>query len=81
MENNLTIRKAELSDLAQVVELWKELMDFHSELDPLFMCSEDGPGNFLKWIELRVSNANDVAQGFWEKMGFKPYMTTIYKEE
>ena len=35
----------------------------------------------IKRIELRVSNANDVAQGFWEKMGFKPYMTTLYKEE
>ncbi len=157
MQSNLTIRKAKPSDLAEVVELWKELMDFHRELDPLYTCSEDGPDNFLKWIkkqmkiedaelivadvsgnvigyakieiakyppvfekkkygmisdvavskkyrrrgigrilfeesikwfsehkidriELRVSNANDIAQGFWNKMGFKPYMTTMYKE-
>ena len=32
-------------------------------------------------IELRVANINNVARGFWSKMGFKPYMTTMYKEE
>ncbi len=24
---------------------------------------------------------NNVALGFWSKMGFKPYMTTMFKEE
>jgi len=158
MQSNLTIRIAKPSDLAEVVELWKELMDFHSDLDPFFTQSKDGPNNFLKWvekqmeledaeliiadvsgkivgyakieiskyppvfekkqygmisdvsvaeeyrrqgigealfdkseewfegkgisrIELRVANVNPVARGFWERMGFKPYMTTMYKEE
>ncbi len=31
--------------------------------------------------ELRVANVNNVARGFWSKMGFKPYMTTMFKEE
>lgn len=31
-------------------------------------------------IELRVANVNSAACGFWETMGFKPYMTTMYKE-
>ena len=158
MQSKLTIRKAKPSDLFYVVELWKELMDFHRNLDPFFIRSKDGSDNFLKWvekqmeiedaelfvadvsgkiigyskiqiseyppvfekkqygmisdvvvakkyrrqgigkalfdeskkwftgkgisrIELRVANVNPVAQGFWEKMGFKSYMTTMYKEE
>jgi len=32
-------------------------------------------------VELRVANINPVAQGFWKKMGFRPYMTTMFKEE
>lgn len=158
MQSNLTIRKAKPSDLPEVVELWKELMDFHKDIDPLFTLSKDGPDNFLIWvekqmeledaeliiadvsgkivgytkieisnyppvfekkrygmisdvsvaeeyrrqgigqalfdksnewfegkgisrIELRVSYVNPVARGFWERMGFKPYMITMYKEE
>ena len=32
-------------------------------------------------IELRVADVNPVARRFWVKMGFKPYMTTMFKEE
>ncbi len=158
MQSNLTIRKAKPADLVEVVELWKELMNFHCNLDPFFTQAKDGPNNFLKWvekqmeledaeliiadvsgkivgyakieiskyppvfekkqygmisdvsvaeeyrrngigealygkamdwfeekgmtrIELRVADVNSVARGFWEKMGFKPYMTTMFKEK
>jgi len=54
MQSNLTIRKAKPSDLAEVVELWKELMDFHSNLDPFFTQSKDGSDNFLKWVEKQM---------------------------
>jgi len=32
-------------------------------------------------VELRVANANSGAQEFWRKMGFCPYLTTLFKEE
>ncbi len=141
-----------------IIELWKELMDFHSNLDPFYSRSQDGPEKFLNWIEkemdnnngelfvadssgkilgyikigvsnyppvfelkkygmisdttvatehrrkgigealyrhamewfdtkgigrveLRVANVNPVSQGFWSKMGFIPYMTTMFKEK
>ena len=35
----------------------------------------------IERVELRVANVNPVAQGFWKKMGFRPYMTTMFKEE
>jgi ribosomal protein S18 acetylase RimI-like enzyme len=158
MQSKLNIRKATPADLPAIVELWKDLMDFHSDLDPFFSRSHDGHENFLKWvekqqesenaellvadssgkilgyikielcnyppvfelekygmisdaavakeyrrngigealygkamdwfdekgmtrIELRVADVNSVAWGFWEKMGFRPYMTTMFKEK
>lgn len=158
MQSNLKIRKATSADLPAIVKLWKDLMDFHCNLDPFFSRSQDGHENFLKWvekemesdsaelfvadssgkilgyikieisnyppvfelkkygmisdaavatkyrrkgigealyqqamdwfenkgierIELRVANVNPVAQGFWRKMGFIPYMTTMFKEK
>jgi ribosomal protein S18 acetylase RimI-like enzyme len=38
-------------------------------------------GKGVTRTELRVANVNNVARGFWSKMGFKPYMTTMFKEE
>ena len=35
----------------------------------------------IERVELRVANVNPVAQGFWKKMGFIPYMTTMFKEK
>lgn len=158
MQSNMKIRKATPADLPAIVELWKDLMDFHYNLDSFFSRSKDGHENFLKWvekemesdsaelfvadssgkilgyikieisnyppvfelkkygmisdaavateyrrkgigealyqramdwfkdkeierIELRVANVNTVAQGFWKKMGFIPYMTTMFKEK
>jgi ribosomal protein S18 acetylase RimI-like enzyme len=31
-------------------------------------------------IELKVLNSNRVAVGFWKRMGFRPIMTTMYRE-
>ncbi len=157
MQRDLKIRKATSADLLAVVELWKELMDFHSNLDSFFSRSLDGHKSFRSWIEkelesdsaelfvaessgellgyikteisnyppvfelkkfgvisdaavageyrregigealyrhamnwfrekdikrveLRVADVNHVALGFWKKMGFAPYMTTMFKQ-
>lgn len=34
----------------------------------------------LSRMEMRLLNANPVSCAFWEKMGFVPYMTTLYKD-
>jgi GNAT superfamily N-acetyltransferase len=31
-------------------------------------------------MEMRMLNANSVSGAFWEKMGFLPYMTTLFKD-
>lgn len=43
-----TIRIATLADLDQIVVLWREMMDFHCELDPKFAMREEAPVNFRK---------------------------------
>ena len=151
------VRKAVGEDIPGVLELWKELMDFHRDIDPMFTRSPRGVDNFLKhlmelldgpdtalfvseengkltgyllatvnkyppvfmkesygmisdavvtasrrrmgtgealvnkaseWfreqgltrVEMRLLNANMVSSSFWRKMGFQPYLTTLYKE-
>jgi GNAT superfamily N-acetyltransferase len=153
----IVIRKALIKDVPSVLELWKELMDFHKELDSFFSRSTTGHEEFEKYvtghiknenscvivaedsgnlvgfclatiskyppvlelkeygeignmalsekyrqrgigarllkalrqwfskrgikrIEVRYSTANDVAERFWTKMGFKPYLKTAFKE-
>lgn len=149
------IREAAENDILAMVELWKEMMDFHKERDQIFtrtatghegwtefitdhMSKEDscvlvaecdgrivghclafiteGPpvittkryGLFqelaitanhrrcgvgeelvkemLKWfrdrdierIEVKVSVHNELSMAFWRKMGFSPYVETLY---
>ena len=30
-------------------------------------------------IEIRVAVSNDVSTSFWKKMGFNPYVATVFK--
>jgi len=34
----------------------------------------------LNRMEMRLLNANPVSAAFWKKMGFNPYMTTLFKD-
>ena len=34
----------------------------------------------LERLEVRVLAANEIATNFWRKMGFKPYLETVYME-
>lgn len=151
------VRMASEDDLPGIVELWKEMIDFHGRLDPLFTRSQGGAGSFesflrenmvkegtalfvaevegravgyllanecsyppvftrerygmisdaavtascrrqgtgealvnaaARWfrerglsrMEMRLLNANPISTAFWRKMGFIPYMTTLFRE-
>lgn len=157
LAGRISIRTGTSHDLDAVIELWKELMDFHAALDPLFMMCPEGPDNFRKhlleslesgdavvfvavsdnrtvgylkaeiacyppvfvrkrygaisdvavtadhrrmgtgemlvakaldWFrdrgldraEMRLSNFNPVSRAFWEKIGFQPYVTTLFRD-
>lgn len=46
----MEIVRAEHSHVPEIVELWKELMDFHKNLDSFFSRREDGHMNFEKHV-------------------------------
>ena len=157
MDNGVLIRAATEADVDAVIDLWKELADFHKERDSYFTRPADGHVHFaeeirqsianrkgcllvaevagdvagycqakiqanppvfpiaqsgkigymavtdkyrrmgigerlceevLQWfkhmgisrIEAGVAICNDVSQQFWRKMGFEPYIETVYKQ-
>jgi len=51
------ISQANESHVPQIVELWKELMDFHAERDPQFAPAEDGAVHFEKYLRDLLAKA------------------------
>lgn len=45
--------------IPEIIELWKEFMDFHKDVDPRFPLSSDGPANQEKHI-LNLLNKEDA---------------------
>jgi ribosomal protein S18 acetylase RimI-like enzyme len=153
----VVLRQATLNDIPAIVELWKEMIDFHRIRDPFFTRAVDGEDVFAEFvekninsetacvyvatvggtivgycqgmlgkhppvlvqtdygrildfavtadyrrtgvgerlcralqgwfvlrgvhrIEVRHSEFNEIASRFWPKMGFQPYMKTLFKE-
>ena len=151
------LRRATPNDIPAIIELWKEMMDFHKKRDPFFKRAVDGEQVFSQYLEknidsetacvyvaivggtivgycqgtlekhppiliatdygqvldfavaadyrrtgvgerlckalqgwfvlkgvhrleVRHSEFNEAASRFWAKMGFKPFLKTLYKE-
>ena len=157
MARRVIIRKAVTEDVPSILELWKEMMDFHKERDRIFSRSVTGHEGFADYIsghmsrdtscvfvaeagkdivgyclafvekyppvleikeyglvqdiavsekyrhrgigkrflnearnwfsekgisriEARVATTNKISTGFWAKMGFTPYLETVFVE-
>ena len=39
------------SHLPEIVEMWKEFMDYHSDIDPYFARNEEGHSKFEEWVK------------------------------
>ena len=53
----MAINLADKTHIPQIIEIWKEFMDYHKKLDPFFSRSDDGHLNFKNYInELIKSN-------------------------
>jgi ribosomal protein S18 acetylase RimI-like enzyme len=46
----LTVARAEPEHLPAILELWKELMDYHAPFDPLFTRADDGEQTFASHL-------------------------------
>ena len=51
----MIIRNAVPADVPAIVELWKELMDMHQELDRIYTRSTDGHDVFAKFVDENIS--------------------------
>ena len=54
--DGLRIREAIQEDTRAIVELWKELMDFHKERDRHFTRSVDGHERFAEFVSGRIAS-------------------------
>jgi hypothetical protein len=59
---DITISAAKDSHVPGIVELWKELMDFHSSMDPHFTRSEDSHEVFGKYVQDLIKKR---LPGYW----------------
>jgi len=50
MNGQVDIRKAAMEDVPAIVEIWKELMDFHKGLDAFFSRSATGHERFAEFL-------------------------------
>ena len=50
MITDVLVREATQQDIPAVVELWKQLMDMHKELDPCFALKAGAEGAFAQWV-------------------------------
>jgi len=50
MNEQVKIREAVMEDVPAIVEIWKELMDFHKRLDAIFSRSATGHEGFAEFL-------------------------------
>jgi len=50
MNEQVNIREAVIEDVPAIIEIWKELMDFHKELDAIFSRSATGHERFAEFL-------------------------------
>jgi GNAT superfamily N-acetyltransferase len=73
MAREVIIRKAVAEDVSSIVELWKELMDFHKERDRIFTRSATGHESFADFIKGHISKDTSclfVAEADEEIIGY-----------
>jgi ribosomal protein S18 acetylase RimI-like enzyme len=71
--DTILYREGKEQDIPQLIELWKEFIDFHKKWDQFFSRSEEGPGNFGKYllINLRKDDAAlYIAEASGEIVGY-----------
>jgi len=57
----MKILHAEEAHIPQAIELWKELIDYHSRLDDFYARREDGEINFRNYLQGCINEADCLA--------------------
>ena len=56
MADRVRIREANESDVAGMIELWAEMMDFHRRLDSIFTVREGGEERFAEFVRGNIAS-------------------------
>jgi len=56
MQDEITIRRANSEDLPAIVQLWKEMADFHADLDRYFALAPSAEENIASFLQQRMSD-------------------------
>lgn len=52
----MKLRKAVLSDITEITELWKDMMDFHQGQDGYYTLDENAKRSYQKYVEENIRN-------------------------
>jgi GNAT superfamily N-acetyltransferase len=75
--NSVTTRSARAEDIDTIVELWKDLMDFHQERDRHFTRSPTGPSIFAKFVADQLAKEDSLVLVAEEEGGIVAYCLAI----
>jgi ribosomal protein S18 acetylase RimI-like enzyme len=48
--SEIIVRRAKDEDVPQMVELWKEYMEFHRKVDAVYTVADDAPQRWAEWL-------------------------------
>ncbi len=61
MRKLITIRKTTAKDVPAILELWKELMDLHKKLDPIWTRAASGHKRFAEFLTHHIDSNDSCA--------------------
>lgn len=53
-------RSGRYGDEDAICRLWKQLFDFHAELDPVFTPSKDGMEHYWQWVKYHLDDNDSI---------------------
>ncbi|HNQ69672.1 MAG TPA: hypothetical protein PKN32_14965 [Bacteroidales bacterium] len=66
----MLVRKADLNDLSNIIDLWYEMMVFHVNVNDIYRLKDNAK---------TISIDNYLAQSFWKKNNYTGYNEICYK--
>src|SRR5438445_13826753 len=57
----IEIRRAKIKDIKEILPVWRQLADFHSELDPAFTPSPQWPREYGAYLRTLISRHDAIA--------------------
>lgn len=60
MDGKMKIKIANKTHIPGIMEVWKEYVDYYSQLDPFFVLREDGNNRFIAFLESQILSSKSL---------------------